>query len=196
MMKDQYQTSYYGHFSLYRGLEKIGGPESDDSLLLDPKTGMRLGFRFRVEAPEGYPQYCDGLEIGAIYSAADCIGSDVMDEGLTYFAFLDKLGEMVGHDEMAPNPTHNPPPFFELLRFAFQRGHMGPEVAEKLRRDFEEWRDVAKTYAGDWFWRKYYNEEIRMAEGTVGLSFFNGALEDEPYLFRRWVRLARIHHKF
>ncbi|CAN0624440.1 protein of unknown function [Burkholderia multivorans] len=65
-------------------------------------------------------------------------------------------------------------------------------VAEKLKRDFEEWDERARTYGGSDFYDQYFDTATLVAEGTAGTFYFSGAEESWPYEFRQeWVRVNR-----
>ncbi|WP_157650505.1 hypothetical protein [Burkholderia ubonensis] len=172
-----------GHYITYFGLQKYANAGTPDTAMLCPKTGKRREGLIRIEGVPEYPQLSAGLEIGAIYSWEYAHFFDVIDSKETYFSFLVKLGEMVGHDKNMATPD-KPAPFFELLRYGLQRAHFGPEVANKLLSDFREWDQRARGYADAEFYKSYRNAAGFISDATEGALYFNGATESFPYEFR------------
>jgi hypothetical protein len=146
----------------YRGLTKVEDREEADFIVGFALIGW-------VE----WPGRTAGLERGAVYASTDRFGFAAGSYG-NYNAWREELAQMagypLGHYEQYGKqwPSYAVAcwngaqgPFAELINFADNEGMIGPVVAAKLLKDFEEHEARAMQWAqglGDdeaWFIEKY-----------------------------------------
>jgi hypothetical protein len=86
---------------------------------------LEFEFHFRAGSYSGYNHWRNSLAQMASYNSQDDVRDGIL------------------------NGTITRGPFLELIYFADNEGYIGPVVAAKLAKDFEEWHDLASKWSAN-----------------------------------------------
>ncbi len=155
----------------YSKMKKMDVLFNNDGEPVDPVTREPVDHYYNVRANHDFPGRSDGLEDGAYYDyvksehvfAHSYSGYNVWRETLARLAgypldsFLNTFG-VQENSHAASAFFGNVPdgaPFVELVNFSDCEGVIGPVVAAKLLRDFQEFDERAKALGDDRFYVGY-----------------------------------------
>jgi|GEM_PF-4915656 len=147
-------------YAAVRNLTKLEG--------YDPKyPGMWPWKTIEVEVDAEYPEYPEGLEVGALYQYEDDENYWLdADRDMYFFDWREKLVQMVGQPSV--DEAKGPYPFRELIDHQGSTGGtIGPVVCEKIASDFDAWEDAARSL-GDEKFLGYYQHIRRAFEFARG----------------------------
>lgn len=157
----------------YRKLTKLDVLFDEDGEPVDHVTGEPVENYFRAWDNPDFPGRAEGLEHLAIYGYAEY--EHVFSRSYVgYNRWRETLAKLAGYtpDDAWDGLVQAGAPFWELVNFADNEGAIGPVVAAKLLRDFEEFDERAKTIENDLFYQGYCS--IRRG---LELAADGGALE-------------------
>lgn len=105
-------------------------------------------------AEGAFPGRAAGLERGGTYKAEDRLSFRAGSYS-GYGEWRDWLKGLAGYQRGGDSwPTSGP--FAELINFADNEGYIGPAVAAKLAKDFQDNRDrMEREFGDDWYATKY-----------------------------------------
>lgn len=156
----------------YRGLKKLDVVFDFDGEPINPKTRESIDDYVKVYVNGDFPGRAEGLEDRAIYSYEEAEACYSSGYG-SYNVWRNALARMAGypltkyktgfggtnesHAAACWDPGGATGPFSELINFTDCDGTIGPVVAAKLLRDFEEWEERAKALsdAPPYFFERY-----------------------------------------
>ncbi|WP_035883432.1 hypothetical protein [Cupriavidus metallidurans] len=129
-----------------------------------------------ITGDDKYPEYAEGLEIGALYHYEEeeyyfLLNSE---QDMYFFEWREKLVQMVGQKSV--DEADGQYPFCELIRHreCADCTTIGPLMSERIASDFDAWEYVARS-TGDARFLEYY-EHIRrpfeLARGNGAVSLY------------------------
>lgn len=137
----------------------------------NPVEWMKYFRNHRICLKE-YPQHAAGLEPDATYSFAKQISFKAGSYS-GYNDWRNELADLAGYGsakQLWDNPR--PGPFSELINFSDCEGVIGPVLAGKLAKDFNDFRAKAEE-RGSWFWGLYlqWYAAFRLATNNGAVEF-------------------------
>lgn len=140
----------------YRKLTKLDVLFDEDGEPVDPVTRERVEDYYKVWDNPDFPGRAEGLEHRAVYAYAEAEHVFSRSYG-GYNRWRRTLAELSGYkaDDAWDGLVQAGAPFWELVNFADNEGAIGPVVAAKLLRDFEEFDERASAIADERFYEGY-----------------------------------------
>lgn len=171
----------------YSKLKKLDVLFNSDGEPVDPVTREPVDQYYRVRENKDFPGRADGLEDGACYSFAE--SEDVFSRSYGGYTFWrETLAKPAGYPLRSflnfgvQENRHaasawfgkvpDGAPFVELVYFSDCEGCIGPVVAAKLLRDFQEFDERAKAIGSE----RFYSGYCQLKRG-LELASDGGALE-------------------
>ena len=169
----------------YSNLVKLDCVFNEDNEPIDRNTGKPIDNYFKPHDNGDFPGRIEGLDANSAYSFADC--QDVFSLSYSgYSTWRDELARLAGYPVTTNVMGHSSyaagawrrsctgGPFYELINFSDCEGTIGPVVAKKLLRDFEEWDDRAKHFETTLL--RFYEHYQRFLHG-LEISADGGAID-------------------
>ena len=152
--------SFGPFYSAVRNLKKLAGYDP-----IYPGTLPKNTIEIEVDAE--YPEYPEGLEVGALYQYDGEENYWLDEDGdMYFFDWREKLVQMVG--QRSVKDAEGQYPFRELIcHQGSTGGTIGPVVCEKIASDFDAWEDAARSL-GDEKFLEYYLHIRRAFEFARG----------------------------
>ena len=173
----------------YSKLTKIDVLFNSDYEPVDPVTREPVDHYYNVRANHDFHGRSDGLEDGAYYDYAESehvfarsyAGYAVWREtlaklaGYPLYSFINALGVQENSHAASAfiGKVPDGAPFVELVKFSDCDGVIGPVVAAKILRDFQEFDERAKALGDDRFYVGYcqLKRGLELAEDGGALVF-------------------------
>ncbi|ABF12324.1 hypothetical protein [Cupriavidus metallidurans] len=152
-------------YAAVKNLTKLEGYDPDY-----PGTWPHRTIEIEVDAE--YPEYPEGLEVGALYQYESEENYWLnADQDMYFFKWREKLVQMVG--EKSVEEAEGQFPFCELIRHQGSTGGtIGPVVCEKIASDFDAWEAAARSLGDERFFEYYVHirRAFEFARGTGAVS--------------------------
>ena len=161
----------------YRQLKKLYALYNEHGEPVNPVTSEPYDDYFKVYFNMYFPVQSEGLDDLCAYTYEDSMGFRAGSYGYTQVPFEKVEGYAPSTVMSAQIGAFDSPdgPFHELICYSDCEGCIGPVVAAKLAKDFEEWDEKAKTYAGtdSYFYQKYccWKDAMIMAADGGAVAF-------------------------